>query len=173
MNKFITLALAVLMMVSVFSLAGCKKNDAETSASSSEGTGAYDSNVSISISGKDPEGSTGSDTKSEEKVYNIGFEPYVSNDADIVGSWRETTEGLTSDKIVWTFYESATLHITETKNGISFSTVCTCLYDEDTKELSYFIYDQNASTECVVSINGNTMKFLDQDGNIMKTFEKQ
>lgn len=101
------------------------------------------------------------------------FDSYVADDALILGEWMENLSSeAKSDKTQWGFYDTTTLHITETKDGVSMTTVCTYNYSEETGELSYYMFQNKNVYKVTAEIDGNKMTFKDENGVAVKTFEK-
>lgn len=144
MKKTLALIFALLMCVSIFSLAGCKKKDDAV------------------VNG--PE--------SYKEKY--GYESYVAEDADIIGSWVENLSADSkSDKTVWNFEKSTTLNIVETVGDRNITTGCAYNFNEKTNALSYMILSEKQDIKVTVAFDGDTMTFTDEAGQIVRTFTKQ
>ena len=65
------------------------------------------------------------------------FDSYVDPYSAIIGNWfEELPEDSEKETIEWDFFDTTTLHIIETTDGISYSTVSAFNYNEETGELS-------------------------------------
>lgn len=133
MKRIFAFTLAIVMMLSVFALAGCKKDTTNLYADLEE------------------------------------FDSYVSEDSAILGEWKETS---TADEQVWAFYKSTTLHLTETVDGVSFTTVCTFNFNDETNVLSFYVLTKREAYTYNVVIDGTSMTWTSADGAETRTFEK-
>lgn len=97
------------------------------------------------------------------------FDSYVSEDSQIIGKWKETS---TTDEMVATFFATTTLHLTKTINGLSYSTVCTFNFNDETKVLSYYVFTGEEEHTYNVAFEGDTMTWTSEDGAETRTFEK-
>ncbi len=141
MKKIFAFTLAVLMIFSVFALAGCKKT---------ETTNIYE-NADLG-----------------------GFKTHVSEDSQIIGDWKQLEPASTADETVWHFFATTGMHITETKSGISTSTICAYNYSDETNELSYYICSGNTHPvyDFNVSVVGDNMELTAKDGSVTYKLSK-
>ncbi len=149
MKRILALLMAVLMCLSIFSLAACKKNDKEDSLSGAQ--------------------------RYKEKY---DFEAFIEDNADIIGSWTKQLDADSkSSKCAWTFNEDTTIKIVETlkDQGVQVTTDGACNYNEKTGEISYMLVlnkaDENGKPvsdikefDAKVTIEGNKMTFTYADG---------
>lgn len=135
MKKIFAFTLAVLMIFSIFALAGCEK----------------------------------AGTKNIYKNSDLGgFKTHVSEDADIIGDWKQVEGPMASvDEVMWHFFPTTGMHITEKKGEISTSTVCAYNFNDETNELSYYVCsgDTHPVHEFNVSIDGDNMVLTAKDGS--------
>lgn len=144
MKKTLALFLALVMCFSLFALAGCKKRSDEEENGS----------------------------KNYKERY--GYESYVAQDADIIGSWEEKlSEDSKADKTVWHFEKSTTLNIVETVGDRNITTGCAYNFNEKTNALSYMILSDKKDIKVIVAFDGDTMTFTDESGQVVRTFTKQ
>lgn len=131
MKKILAFVMAGILVLSLFTLAGCKK---------------------------------------EKNLYKDleGFDSYVSEDANILGVWKETS---TTDEIEWTFYDTTTLHMTK-RADYSVTTVCTYNYNEEAKTLSIYVFTNKTIYDYTVDINGVKLTLTNVSDGVERTFEK-
>lgn len=104
---------------------------------------------------------------------NYGFEAHVDEDAEIIGAWREKLpEDSKSDKTIWRFEASTTLNIIESVSGYSLTTGAAYNFNKETNELTYMILNSKKEYNVTVSFEGDTMSFIDEDGEIIKIFTR-
>lgn len=117
----------------------------------------------------------GRDEYKPENLYEDleAFESYVDPYSAILGNWREDlAEGAEEETIEWDFYDTTTMHITKTIDGISYSTVSAFNYNEETGDLSYYMLQDKSTHSYKVEITSETMTFKDANGEVAKTFTK-
>lgn len=131
MKKILAFVMAVVLVLSLFTLAGCKK---------------------------------------EKNLYKDleGFDSYVSEDADILGVWKETS---TTDEVEWTFYDTTTLHMTRSANS-SVTTVCTYNYDEQANTLSIYVFSNKTIYDYTVDISGVELTLTSKSDGAERIFKK-
>lgn len=100
------------------------------------------------------------------------FDSYVSADSTIIGEWIETSNTSSADEVSWVFMESTTLHIREVHGANSFTDVSAFNYNDETGELSYYVFNENKAFECKAEISGAKMT-LTYDSGEVKTLEKK
>ncbi len=105
---------------------------------------------------------------------NYGFDAHVDTDADILGKWQENlSEDAKSDKTIWIFESSTTLNIIENIGSYSLTVGCAYNFDKDTSKLTYLVLDTKKEYIVTVSIDGDSMTFTDESGEIVKSFTKE
>ncbi len=101
------------------------------------------------------------------------FDSYVDPYSAIIGNWYEVLpEDSDKETIEWDFFDTTTLHIIETADGISYSTVSAFNYNEETGELSYYMLQDKNIYKAQVEITSEGMTFKDENGEVFKTFVK-
>lgn len=87
-----------------------------------------------------------------------GNTPYES---PLAGHW---TVIATDDEIQWDMNSQNTLHITETRSGQRYTTVCNYSYDEDTGAFEYTCLSAKGGFEGIAKLEGNKLTIVSNDG---------
>lgn len=156
MKRIFALIMVVLMCLSLFALAGCKKNEDSGTLSGAE--------------------------RYKEK-YN--YDAYVAEDADVIGEWKQELDAdSNASSCVWTFGEDSTIWISETlkDNDVKVTTDGAFNYNEKTGEINYMLVGNKEGEDgnrvpdikeydAQVTFDGDKMTFTYTDGTT-KVFTK-
>ncbi len=143
MKKLTSLIMAIILVATLFILTGCNDTGAET-----------------------PE------TNNDDTVVIGDFVSHVDSESSIIGKWVEISGNSNADKYTWLFMKSTTLHMTETYDDVSTSTVCAYNFNEETGELSYYVYNESQEYNVLITFKGDRMVVSSTEGEALYTFEK-
>ena len=74
--------------------------------------------------------------------------------SSLAGEWKVES---TDDEVEWFMNPQETLHITETRDGQKYTTVCRYIYDKDTKTFEYVGLSANTSFKGTITREGSVM----------------
>ncbi len=142
MKKITSLIIAVILLVGVLTLAGCDNKEPITQ-----------NNVT-------------------SLVINDDFTASVSMNSPILGKWKEISGKSVADEYTWFFMKSTTVHFTENFDGVLQSNVCNFKFNDETGELSYYVYREDKVYDVIVKFKGDKMFVSSTEGEELYTFER-
>ncbi|MGN0453187.1 MAG: hypothetical protein ACI4GZ_05235 [Ruminococcus sp.] len=91
------------------------------------------------------------------------FDSYVSEDSNILGEWELESDEL---DVVWGFFNTTTLHITEQVGENQYTTVCTFNFNDDTNDLKVYFLSKEEEVDYAAEIIGDKLTLTATDDEV-------